>query len=80
MSSHLTPTIPQPALDAAQQLQSYPYIVDAVISKWGTLALQVFLADLLLERADSSSRIFSVKDASTLLRLYTLNAEALESQ
>jgi hypothetical protein len=72
MSSHLTPTIPQPALDAAQQLQSYPYIVDAVI--------QVFLADLLLERADSSSRIFSVKDASTLLRLYTLNAEALESQ
>lgn len=78
MTRHQIPTIPQSVLDATQQLQHYPYIVDAVLSRWGTLSLQVFLDDLLLGQPDSSTRIFSVEDATVMLQLYSLNAEAHE--
>lgn len=72
--------VPQPVLDAVQQLQNYPHIVDSVLSKWGTLALQVFLDGVLLTDPAQPARPLSQKDATVLLQLYMLNAQLLEAQ
>ena len=71
--------VPQHVLDATQQLHNYPDIVDGVLSRWGTLALQVFLDGVLISDPSSPTRTFSQKDFAVLLQLYTLNAKLLEA-